>query len=100
MPEQCSVCGQKTEVEPGFYYGTGYVSYALSLAFTGFSFIVWWFAIGFSISDNRLFWWLGANAILLILMQPWLMRTSRMLWLSWFFHKDNERLSRQGQIKQ
>lgn len=97
MTEFCPVCGQKTEVEPGFYYGTGYVSYALSVAFTALTFIAWWLFIGFSIKDNSLFWWLGTNAVLLILLQPWLMRTSRVLWLSWFFHRDDERLSHQNQ---
>ncbi|MFA9206393.1 MAG: hypothetical protein ACEQR6_06930, partial [Burkholderiaceae bacterium] len=28
MNEKCPVCGQPTEIELGFYYGTGYVSYA------------------------------------------------------------------------
>ncbi|NDC42124.1 MAG: DUF983 domain-containing protein, partial [Chitinophagia bacterium] len=31
MPERCPVCGQKMELQVGFYYGTGYVSYALSV---------------------------------------------------------------------
>lgn len=97
MPEYCPVCGQKTEIEPGFYYGTGYVSYALSVAFTVFTFAAWWLLIGFSLKDNRLFWWLGTNAVLLILVQPWLMRTSRVLWLSWFFHRDDHRLFNQNQ---
>src|SRR5689334_1687221 len=32
MHKNCLVCGQPTEKEPGFYYGTGYVSYALAVA--------------------------------------------------------------------
>lgn len=32
MPPACPVCGQPTEIEVGFYYGTGYVSYALTIA--------------------------------------------------------------------
>ena len=30
MPDKCSCCGQKTEPEPGFYYGAMYISYMLS----------------------------------------------------------------------
>lgn len=30
MPEKCSVCGQKTNPEPGFYYGSMFLSYILS----------------------------------------------------------------------
>ena len=34
MHTKCPVCGQYYELEPGFYYGTGYVSYALTVALT------------------------------------------------------------------
>jgi hypothetical protein len=37
-----------------------------------------------SVDDNRFFYWLGFNAILLVLMQPYLMRLSRTIWLSFF----------------
>lgn len=88
MNEKCPVCGQPTEIEVGFYYGTGYVSYALSVAVCVASFIAWWVLIGFSLHDSRFFWWLGFNAVLLIALQPLLMRMSRTLWLSWFVKYD------------
>ncbi|TAH02307.1 MAG: DUF983 domain-containing protein, partial [Sphingobacteriales bacterium] len=88
MNHTCPVCGQPTEIEVGFYYGTGYVSYALTVAFSVASFIAWWVIIGFSTEDNRFFYWLGINALLLILFQPIIMRLSRSLWLSWFVKYD------------
>ena len=88
MPERCPVCGQKMELEIGFYYGTGYVSYALSVGVCVASFIAWWIIVGFSLEDSRFFWWLGVNAVLLVLLQPPLMRLSRTLWLSWFVKYD------------
>ena len=88
MKETCSTCGQPTEIEVGFYYGTGYVSYALSTAVSIASFLLWWLTIGFSLEDSRFFWWLGVNAVLLVVMQPLLMRLSRTLWLSWFVSYD------------
>jgi uncharacterized protein (DUF983 family) len=88
MKERCSVCGQPTEIEVGFYYGTGYVSYAISVLVSVFSFIIWWLIIGFSLKDTRIFWWLGFNTVLLIALQPLLMRLSRTLWLSWFVRYD------------
>lgn len=88
MHEYCPVCGQPTEIETGFYYGTGYVSYALTVAFSVATFIAWWVLIGFSLDDSRFFWWLGVNAVLLILLQPPIMRLSRSLWLSWFVKYD------------
>jgi len=39
MNEKCPVCGQRTELEPGFYYGTAYVSYALTVAFSATTFV-------------------------------------------------------------
>ncbi|MFN6374221.1 MAG: DUF983 domain-containing protein [Chitinophagia bacterium] len=93
MNEKCPVCGQPTEIEVGFYYGTGYVSYALTVAFSVSTFIAWWVLIGFSLDDNRFFWWMGTNAVLMILMQPLFMRLSRSIWLSWFvkYEKDWEK---------
>jgi uncharacterized protein (DUF983 family) len=88
MVDKCPVCGQPTEIEVGFYYGTGYVSYAVSVAVCVASFIAWWVIIGFSLDDNRFFWWLGSNAVLLVVLQPPLMRLSRTLWLSWFVSYD------------
>ncbi|MFZ9300225.1 MAG: DUF983 domain-containing protein [Chitinophagaceae bacterium] len=88
MNPACPVCGQPTEIEVGFYYGTGYVSYALTVALSVTTFIAWWVFIGFSTEDNRFFYWLGSNAVLLIIFQPLLMRLSRSLWLSWFVKYD------------
>jgi hypothetical protein len=41
-----------------------------------------------SLDDNRFFWWMGTNAVLMILMQPLFMRLSRTIWLSWFVAYD------------
>ena len=81
MPQRCPECGQPYELEPGFWYGTGYVSYALSVLYLILTFVLWWIFIGFSVSDNRFFWWMGMNALLLVVLQPPLMRYSRTIWL-------------------
>jgi hypothetical protein len=88
MNKTCPVCGQPTEIEVGFYYGTSYVSYALTVGLSVLSLVLWWLIIGLSTEDNRFFYWLGFNAILLIILQPWLMRVSRSLWISWFVRYD------------
>ena len=88
MNKICSVCGQPSEIEVGFYYGTSYVSYAFTVLISAFSLIAWWLIIGLSLHDNRFFIWMGFNAVLLILLQPWLMRFSRSLWISWFVKYD------------
>lgn len=84
MNETCPICGQSTDMEPGFYYGTSYVSYELSIAVSVATLIAWWIFIGFSLQDNRFFWWIGTNAVILIVIQPLLMRLSRTIWLSFF----------------
>jgi len=88
MPETCPECGQPYELEVGFWYGTGYVSYALSVALSVASFVAWYVLIGMSVQDNRFFWWLGLNAALLVMLQPWLMRLSRVIYLYFFVRYD------------
>lgn len=88
MHEKCLICGQATDIEVGFYYGTGYVSYIIALLISGICFILWWLLIGFSFTDKRFLYWIISNAVMLIVMQPWLMRLSRSLWISWFVRYD------------
>lgn len=84
MPEHCPVCQQKYDMEQGFWYGTGYVSYALAVAVSVTTFVAWYVLIGISINDNRIFWWLGVNTFLLVVLQPWLMRLSRVIYIRFF----------------
>jgi uncharacterized protein (DUF983 family) len=88
MPEHCPECGQKYDMEPGFWYGTGYVSYALTVAISVATFVAWWVLIGVSVSDSRIFWWLGTNAVILVILQPWLMRLSRVIYMRFFISYD------------
>ena len=88
MNEKCPVCAQPTEIEVGFYYGTSYVSYAITVAFSVASYIAWWVILGFSLYDNSIFYWLIFNGVVLLLLQPYFMRLSRSLWLSWFVKYD------------
>jgi len=88
MNKTCLVCGQASEIEVGFYYGTSYVSYVLTVGFSVASLVAWWVIIGLSVNDNRFFYWMGFNAILLLSLQFWLMRFSRSLWISWFVRYD------------
>ncbi len=53
MHEKCAVCGQRTEPEPGFYYGAMFLSYII----TGFLylFIIGTLIIIFNFSVNQSF---------------------------------------------
>src|SRR5215210_4225464 len=90
MHEKCQVCGQPTELEVGFYYGTSYVSYGITVLLSIFTFIVWYILIGVSTSDNRFFFCLGFTSLFLFVLQPLLMRLSRSFWISWFVKYDPE----------
>jgi uncharacterized protein (DUF983 family) len=90
MPDNCPVCGQKYDMETGFWYGTGYVSYALAVAVSVATFVAWFVLIGVSVDDSRIFWWLGLNILFLVLIQPWLMRISRVIYIRFFVSYDED----------
>lgn len=84
MPERCPECGQKFELEVGFYYGTGYVSYALSVGLFFINAIWYWLIFGLSYMDNSIYYYLATSVAIVLLLQPWLMRVSRVLYLNLF----------------
>jgi hypothetical protein len=88
MPVKCPECGQPFELEVGFWYGTGYISYFISFLLSVVTLLLWWLVIGISTEDNRFFWWMGLNALFLVLLQPWLMRFSRVIYLYIFVRYD------------
>ena len=84
MNKECPVCAQPLDLEVGFYFGSGYVSYALTVALSVATFVAWYVLIGFALNDNRIFYWLTLNAVFLIVAQPYLMRLARTGWLALF----------------
>ena len=98
MHDHCPECGQRYELETGFWYGTGYVSYGLTVAVSVFTFLLWWVIIGFSVDDDRLMYWLFFNGALVLIAQPWLMRISRVLYL-YIFVKYNPNYKHEESIR-
>ncbi len=84
MPDTCPVCGQKFELEAGFYYGTGYVSYALTVGLFIFNFIWYSLIFGISVQDNSVYYYLAVCISSAAILQPWMMRISRVLYLNLF----------------
>ena len=76
MPEQCPVCAQNYMPEPGFYYGSMFISY-----------IMWaWFSIILCLTLVFYFGWTvnGAFALLLVISAVffiWIFRISRSIWI-------------------
>lgn len=85
MKKECPVCRQPLNIAVGFYYGSSYVSYALTVALSVISFIAWWIFVGISVDDNRVLYWLPVNAILLLVLQSYLMRLARTGWLAFLY---------------
>jgi len=90
MHEQCPACGQQTELEIGFWYGTGYVSYVLAVLFSIFNLIWYWLIFGITWKDNSVYYWLIVNGIILTVSMPVLMRLSRIVYLNFYVYHDPE----------
>jgi len=95
MYDACPNCGLDLIRGPGFYFGTGYVSYALSIALSVAFFIATLVLGSLSVNDDSLYYWLFYNTLLLLIMQPLLMRLSRSIWISFFVKFAGERMERE-----
>jgi uncharacterized protein (DUF983 family) len=84
MPGHCPVCGQRFELQTGFYFGTGFVSYGVSALLLGAIFIAWSLTVGLSYMDNSIFWCLGTGIVTLLILQPILQRLARSIWIALF----------------
>lgn len=81
----CSHCGLKYEREPSFFYGSLYVSYALTSG---------WFTIWFALFMNDMLpfsdlTFAALIGISLVILSPLTIRWSRLVWLN-FFYKYNK----------
>jgi len=91
MHEKCPHCGLKFEVEPGFFIGAMFVSYALVVAVS--LFVIFTLFLGFH--DPPI--WIYAITVtsLIILLLPVIFRYSRVLFLHWFGgvrYRENDQL--------
>lgn len=84
MPTYCNRCGQKYEIEVGFWYGTGYMSYAISVGLIFTFAVLFGIFYGFSYKDNSIFVFLGVMISSLVILQPFIMRYSRVLYIHMF----------------
>ncbi|MFN4299487.1 MAG: DUF983 domain-containing protein [Thermaurantimonas sp.] len=85
MHEQCPHCGQPYEIEPNFYYGAMYASYALAVAL-----FVAVLVILTIIGHNEVEVLLPTYFISLVVLSPVLFRLSRSLWIHFFVKYDPE----------
>jgi uncharacterized protein (DUF983 family) len=85
MKDSCSACDLKYEREPGFFYGSMYVSYALMSGI-----LIVWFLVDLI--------WVNTDAAILmtiiivnmLVLFPIIFRWSRLIWLNFFFKFDKK----------
>lgn len=89
MHEKCSNCGVKFKIEPSFFYGAMYVSYAVGVAIAVAVFIIAFFFIGLDRDYTFL-----AIILTLVLLLPLILRVSRNIWINFFFKFDEKEANR------
>jgi len=83
MNTSCNHCGLKYKMEPSFFYGAMYVSYAVGIAFAVAAFIISFLL--FKAEINMVFL---SIIITLIIFMPVIMRLSRNIWINLFMKYD------------
>lgn len=83
MHENCSHCGLHYKIEPSFFYGAMYVSYAVGVAFSVAAFIISYVFFNSSLKTAFI-----AIVTTLIALMPISMRVSRNIWINFFISYD------------
>lgn len=78
--DNCPKCNLKYMIEPSFFYGAMYVSYALTVAYAVAIFIIG-YLLNLSLIATTI-----SIFVLLILLTPYTMRLSRLVYINMFIH--------------
>jgi uncharacterized protein (DUF983 family) len=77
---RCPVCDTQFEVEPGFFWGAMFVTYAVNVAnLVAVSLVVWLF-----FNPESAWWYIGVVVAVIVLTIPFNARFARMVWLYLF----------------
>lgn len=82
--KNCSHCDLKYMIEPSFFYGAMYVSYAITVALCVIAFIVTKLLIGMPLLQS-----FATIFAILIILGPFNLRLSRILWINMFVKFDS-----------
>ena len=86
MEKTCSHCGEIYEKEPGYFFGAMYVSYALTSGW----FISWFIMYGLFLDWYTAFF-IGFQAVTILMLSPLTFRWSRIIWLNFFVRYDKKK---------
>lgn len=87
--EKCSKCQTKYRLEPSFFYGAMYVSYAVGIAFAVAAAVLTNLFFEASLKTTFI-----AIVITLIVFMPVIMRLSRNIWINLFIHYDKSAIKK------
>lgn len=85
MYDRCSNCGTKYKMEPSFFFGAMYVSYAVGIAFAVPAFVIPYYFLDLSLLTTFFI----IVAVLFVLL-PVIVRLSRNIWVNFFFSYDSK----------
>ena len=85
MNENCNHCHLKYQIEPSFFYGAMYVSYALNVAMGVAIFIITFLFLNQSVMVSFI-----AIIASIILLQPFILRWSRNIYINMFVSYDDD----------
>lgn len=89
MYEECPKCGQKYEIEPGFYWGAMYIGYALSSGYMLGGVTACIFLLNLTVNQSfALVIFLG------LVIVPLIARLARSIWINIYVHYDKNAVSK------
>lgn len=78
MNKNCTACGQRLMYETN--NGPG-INYALTVIIFFLNILWYWPIFGISYKDDSVYYFLAASTLVIVLLQPWLMRLSRSMYI-------------------
>jgi uncharacterized protein (DUF983 family) len=83
MHDHCSHCGTRYKMEPNFFFGAMYVSYAVAVLVGILIFLLAYFGFDASVKSAFIAIFIG-----LIVLMPWVTRVSRNIYINMFMDYD------------
>jgi uncharacterized protein (DUF983 family) len=84
--DNCKSCGEKLQLERN---SGGGINYALTMLLFIVNIFWYWPIFGLSYKDNSFFYFLATSTMVVVLIQPWLMRYSRIIFLYFLIQYDD-----------
>lgn len=84
MPDNCPICQQDFKIEPGFYIGALWVSFPIVIVLMALLSILL-----LAVFKMQLEWFFVSITLILLLLQPVIIRIGRSIWIHIFVHHES-----------